>query len=494
MKRNIYVRIFCLVLIMIGTSRCEKLLEEEPKATISLGELNPVLLEQTIIGVYEPLTRARGRLWESRLGLYLELMGEYADGGASQKNASDYTNLLNSPNSIGDSWITIYEAVGKANLLISNLDANTTLDETIKTAANGEAHFIRALCYYNIVRVWGRVPLRLAPIVNSNDVELPLSDEADIYEAVIADLKIAEISLPATVPSAQAGRATSGAAKVMLADVYLTRKDYANARDKAKEVIDNKALYGYELEPSLATLYSPVLATNKEDVFSLKFSQFVNGGSFWASYWADSKAKAAGYSVTGNKFGGIISKAPLIAGWDDNDLRKQFSLYKTYIINGVVTNAEVEANNYDLRMGKYKDPNAPADTGNGNDFYFYRYVDALLIFAEAENKLNGPANAYDAINQVRRRAYGLSFTSPSAVADLSAGLTQTQFDDLVMRERGYEFIGECKRWFDMVRTDRVAQFVGEVRALIATPARKPIPTKYVFGIPDVELQNNPLAR
>jgi len=338
------------------------------------------------------------------------------------------------------------------------------------------------------------VPLRLKPIVNSNDVDLPLSDIPEIYDAVIKDLKIAEVNLPAQVPAANAGRATSGAAKVLLADVYLTLKDYANARDKAKEVIDNKATYGYDLEPSLATLYSPVLATNKEDVFSLKFSQVVGGGSFWASYWADSKAKLAGYSVTGNKFGGIMSKAPIIAGWDKNDLRKQFSLYNTYVINGVVTNAEVEANNYDLRMGKYKDPNAPADTGNGNDFYLYRYADALLIFAEAENKLNGPANAYDAINQVRRRAYGVSFTAPSALADLPAGLSQSQFDDLVLRERAYEFIGECKRWFDMVRTDKVAQILTEVRAAIPTPARKPIPTKFVFGIPDIEIQNNSLAR
>lgn len=493
MRLNIYL-LTALSFLLLSTTGCEDLLEEKPKATISLGDLNPVLLDQTIIGIYEPLTRSRGRLWESRLGLAIELMSEYADGGGSQKSYSDYNHVQNSPNIIAESWTTIYDAVGKANLLIANLDANTSLADEIKNKAYGEAYFVRALCYFNIARVWGKAPLRLKPIVNSNDVALPLSEVTEIYEAVIKDLKFAELNLPPTVPSAQAGRATAGAAKVMLADVYLTMKDYTNARDKAKEVIDNKALYKYELEPSLATLYSPTLPTNSEDVFSLKFSQVVEGGSFWASYWADSRAKAAGYSVSGNKFGGIISKAPLIQGWDQNDLRRKFSLYDSYIINGVVTKAEVDANNYDLRMGKYKDPNAPADTGNGNDFYFYRYADALLIFAEAENLLNGPANAYAAINQVRRRAYGLNLSVPSAVADLPAGLTQAQFDDMVLRERGYEFIGECKRWFDLVRKGKVEQFVSEVRAVITTPARKPTPSKYVFGIPDVELQNNPLAK
>jgi hypothetical protein len=197
--------------------------------------------------------------------------------------------------------------------------------------------------------------------------------------------------------------------------------------------------------------------------------------------------------VSGNKFGGIISVAPLIKNWDVKDLRRQFSLYDTYVINGATVKAEIETDIYDLRLGKYKDPNAPIDTGNGNDFYLYRYADVLLIFAEAENKLNGPAAAYDAINIVRRRAYGVSLDNPSALADLPAGLSQTAFDDMVFRERGYEFIGEAKRWFDMVRTGRAVQLITEVRGLIKQPIRKPTPSKLLFVLPDVELQNNPLA-
>jgi hypothetical protein len=72
-------------------------------------------------------------------------------------------------------------------------------------------------------------------------------------------------------------------------------------------------------------------------------------------------------------------------------------------------------------------------------------------------------------------------------------LSQSAFDDLVFRERGYEFIGEAKRWFDMVRTSRVTKLINEVNSVIKFPTRKPVPTKLVFGLPDVELQNNPLA-
>jgi hypothetical protein len=494
MKRNKIFFIICTIaLLTISNTGCKKLLKEEPKATATLGDLDATTLDQTIIGVYEPWTRSRGRLWESTVGLGLELMSEYADGGPSQVSWSNYNNLLTNQNALGSSWSTLYEAIGRANFLIASLDANTTLSDAVKKKAYGEAYFVRGYSYYFAVRVWGKVPLRLTPIMNASDVALALSPVSAIYDQVIADLKLAEADLPNTTSAP--GRATAGAAKTALADVYLTLGQYQNARDKAKEVMDNKATYGYDLEPSLATVYSPTLATNKEDVFSLKFSQIVDRGAFMASYWADSKAKAAGYSVSGNKFGGIVSAAPLIKGWDDNDLRKKFSLYNSYYINGVLTPAEVEKDIYDLRLGKYKDPDAPIDTGNGNDFYFYRYADVLLIFAEAENKINGAtAAAYNAINQVRRRAYGLPTGTPSATSDLPAGLSQSAFDDMVFRERGYEFIGEAKRWFDMVRTNRVAQMISGVSAVIKDPKRKPVPNKLLFALPDVEVQNNPLAQ
>lgn len=496
MKRySMFLAVMLLLMTTFLGTGCDKLLEENPKATITLGNLDPALLEQTVVGVYEPLTRSRGRLWESTIGLGFELMAEYADaGGSSQLSWSNYNNLNTSNTALNQPWTTLYEAIGRANSLIVTLDNSPGLSESDKKIAYGEAYFVRAICFYFAVRTFGKFPMRLKPILNSKDVLLASSDIPVIYDQIIKDLQEAEKVLPTTVPSAKAGRATAGAAKTALADVYLTRGDYANAKLKSKEVIDNKATYGYDLETSLSTVYSPTLPTNKEDIFSLKFAQVINQGNFMASYWADANAKAAGYSISGNKFGGITSNAPLIKNWDNNDLRKKFSLYNSYLINGVLTPASLDAD-YDFRMGKYKDPNAPIDTGNGNDLYFYRFADVLLIFAEADNKINhGPTTeAYDAINQVRRRAYGLPLNTPSNVSDLPTGLNEQDFDDLVFRERGYEFIGEFKRWFDMVRTNRVTKLINEVRANLPRPNRKPVPSRLTFMMPDVEVLNNPLA-
>jgi hypothetical protein len=485
MKR---IKIYYLfIVVALGIMGCDDLLKEEPKAQIVLAELSPTLLEQTIIGAYEPWTRSRGRLWESTVGIGFEMMGEYGDGGTSQVGWSNYTNLMLNPNSMSQPWTTLYEAIGRSNLLIAALDADKNLSDDLKNRGYGEARFIRAISYYFAVRVWGRVPMRLQPIANSDDTAMPLSEVSAIYSQIISDLEYAESVLPATVPASQAGRATQGAAKVAIADIYLTLSDFQNARDKAKEVMDNKATYGYDLEPSLETLYSPTLPTNKEDVFSLKFVQAIQQGSFLASYYADNRAQQAGLSVTGLRFGGA-NNAPLIANWDKRDLRRKLNIYDSLVINGVKVKANlVTGMNY--FFGKYKDPGAPQDTGNGNDFYFYRYADVLLIFAEAENKLNGPtADAYEAINKVRRRGYGVNLNAPSAVADLPAGLSQTEFDDLVFRDRGYEFMAECKRWFDLVRTNRAATYIGAVNN-----TRKPVPTAFLFPLPDVELQNNPLA-
>ncbi len=95
---------------------------------------------------------------------------------------------------------------------------------------------------------------------------------------------------------------------------------------------------------------------------------------------------------------------------------------------------------------------------------------------------------------VRRRAYGLPINIPSGVADLPAGLSLTAFDDLAFRERGYEFIGECKRWSGAVRTNRVTQTIKDRNSAIAIFSnRKPVLAKTLFGLPDVELVNNPLA-
>lgn len=478
--------IIILVAILVSFTGCKKQLEENPPARFAVTNLNPSVLNALVVGAYEPMVRSRGRLWESTLGIVVEGLGEYCRilSTNTNTNFANY-NFTAYFDNMASTWTTFYEAIGKCNLLLQTIENDNQMAVADKQIAKGEALFIRATCYYWLVRLWGRVPMRLTPIQSSNDVGLPLSSIEAIYAQITKDLQFAETVLPDKVSSAQAGRATAGAAKATLADIYLTLKDYQNARTKAKEIIDNKATYGYELVTDLPTLYSPTAATNAEDVFSLKFAQISGYGSFLPAYAAEDRAKAAGLAARGLFFMGV-KKVPLVRDWDTRDKRRSFNLLDSVTISGVKVPAHL-TDGYDYFFAKYQDPNASDEVGAGNDFYLYRYADALLIYAEAENQLNGPtAAAYDAINQVRRRAYGVPLTAASALADLPSGLSKQQFDDLIFRERGYEFFFEDKRWFDMQRTGRVAD--------LATAAGKPVPALRYLIIPSVEVSNNPALR
>ncbi|GAA4433091.1 RagB/SusD family nutrient uptake outer membrane protein [Ravibacter arvi] len=496
---NHFLRFGWLLSLLLGSYGCDNLLEEKPKATIVLAGLTPETLDQAIIGAYEPLTRSRGRLWESSFSQALNMMSEYFDGGTLGGfgySNYQYLNPAVVTSALDPAWTTLYEAIGKANTIIATLDENKTLTEAQKNVGYAEAKFIRALGYYTAVRVWGKVPLRVRPIQSADDVHLAVSEIADIYKQIVEDLKAAEVALPDRVPSAKAGRATAGAAKTALAEVYLTLGDFQNARDKAREVLDKKALYGYELEQDFVSIFSPTAATNKEDIFSLKFSQIIDRGTFIPTHYADANAKAAGFALRSLLAGGVMSWAPLIRDWDPADLRFQFSVYDSYLLNGVRTPVAIASQlaYFDRLMGKFRDPNAPIDTGGGTDFYLWRFADVLLIFAEADNQVNGPTTeALEAVNQVRRRGYGLPVTTASKTVDLPSTLTKQAFDEMVFRERGYEFVGECKRWFDMVRTKRVDVVLEGVRmAKPANAARKATPVSNFFPMPDTERQTNNL--
>lgn len=485
MKTPLYLS---LLFILCTFFACEDMafIQEDPKSDYALTGVNEEVLEGLVLGTYEPLSRSRGRLWESIYGSVVELMGEYALSGSSSFNVfAEYNVAAMSQTDLSAMWTTFYAAIGRANFLIQSLEGNDILSDEVRNKAIAEASFVRAVCYYQLVRCWGRVPLRLKPVTDADNIGVPLAEVEAIYGQIIADLQFAETYLPLSVPSSQAGRATSGAAKTMLADVYLTLGDFANARTMAAAVMNSRDEFAYALEPSLEVLYSPTAPTNAEDIFSIKFAQIRAQGNFLPAYAHDDRAKAAGLAARGLRRFSTYKTVPLIRDWDDQDLRKSWNLYDSITIDGerLKANTLLEG---DYLFGKYRDPDAPEETAAGNDFYLYRYADVLLIFAEAENQLNGPtAEAYEAINQVRRRAYGEAVDRPSDLADLPDGLSKNEFDELLFRERGYEFFFECKRWFDLKRTGKVNEFVQ------ASGIKSPPSQGTLWPIPNVEIANNP---
>lgn len=474
------IKYIILFLLFSSTSfcGCDNFLEEDPQSLVVIDVLDEDIVESLIIGMYEPLTRSRGRLWESHWGRTLLLLEEHAHSRSGLEDVANY-NFSASPLMINAGWATIYESISGANTIIKLVNGSDDLDGDVITKATAEAEFVRAFCYFQLVRLYGEVPLRLTPIESADDANIPLSTVDVIYKQIISDLKDAATHL--SLQTDNAGRATSIAAQTMLADVYLTLGEYDKALSITSEIIENHESYGCNLISSFKTLYSPTASTNDEDIFSLKFSRVVSQGSFLAAYEAPLSYPEVA-AVRAFEDAGADSEAPLLRDWDENDLRKAFNIYNTATVDGELISIDM-AGDYTHLYGKQRDPEEPEETASGIDYYMYRYADVLLIFAETENLINGPTDAaYEAINKVRRRGYGLDFDVASFEADLPAGLTQDEFDNMVFRERGYEFMFEGKRWFDLIRTGRWQTII--------PAAGKDLPTTLYWPFPESEILYN----
>ena len=309
------------------------------------------------------------------------------------------------------------------------------------------------------------------------DQNLKRSTVDEVYTQIIADLTIAEAGLPDKTP--QGGRATLWAAKSVLADVYFFQGKYAEVCNKAKEVIASGkfSLVEAAVANDFDKLYGPDISTTTEEVFHLKYTKQSSTGNGYPFLYLHPNAKLFG----GTCFYVCYSKSdnPFIQAWDANDLRKtynfisigDFGLGATAILNK-----------------KFFDPKATASNGSSNDYPMYRYADVLLLYAEAASRAAGgpTADALDALNQVRRRAYGKNTKTPSSVDFKLSDYTASTFADLVIQERGYETMFEGKRWFDLKRLGK-----DKFRAIIKGVKGKDVADKnFLWPIPTLELNYN----
>ncbi|MFA6404201.1 MAG: RagB/SusD family nutrient uptake outer membrane protein [Salinivirgaceae bacterium] len=349
-----------------------------------------------------------------------------------------------------------YRAIINANAITENFKYTQANKSEIDNLV-GQAYFIRALSYFYLVRSWGEIPLFTTI---SADPEIQKSPIADVYDLLIGDLKQAEILLPDD--QADVGRPKKGAAKALLAKVYLTKagwplKDqasYALAAEKAKEVIDNKAKWGYGLLPDCNSIWLRAFDNSEESVFALQYDKNVGDGTH-ANHILG-KASIADYEE---------------GGWDDffceltffnefpEGLRKDATFRTKFITKNHDTIDYKDSRTRHPYYAKFRDGAVNDATPWISEYHtaaayaLMRYAEVLLIYAEAQAQAYGAdASAYDAINQVRKRA-GLD--------DLPQGMSAQDFANAVIDERGWELAGEGQRWYDLLRTEQVATVVNK---------------------------------
>ncbi|MGM9507252.1 MULTISPECIES: RagB/SusD family nutrient uptake outer membrane protein [Larkinella] len=368
-------------------------------------------------------------------------------------------------------WSDGYRGIYRCNAIIDR-SAGVTMNEDQKKRIVGEAKFLRALMYFNLVRVFGDVPLVVQEVVDPQEgYNYGRTPVADVYAQIIQDLTDAEGVLDVSYTGANVGRATRGAAKSLLGKVYLTQRRYAEAAAKLKEVIDAGT---YDLLPSYASVFQASAKNHKESIFDVQYKKgSIGEGSGFANTYAPENSGNAVIQFGGG--GNNQPTADMIAAYEPGDLRKDVSLATSY------TNASGVRVDYNF-VRKYRD--APVISGDSEDNWpVLRYADVLLMYAEALNETGNTAQALPFLNRIRQRA-GLA-----AKTATDAG-TQAAMRLALEQERRIELAFEGHRWFDLVRTGRALPVLRAKAAAIGIQTNL-TENNLVFAIPQSQIDINP---
>lgn len=362
----------------------------------------------------------------------------HRDNNTYQQYQFDNLTVAGSSAPVQNFWRDCYQAIMYTNMVITRIFGSQVPDAARKVIVS-EARFIRALTYFNMVRIYGGVPLYSEEISNLNAVyETKRSSVDEVYDFIISDLIAAQNidSERSEQQNASAkGRATSAAVKALLGKVYLHRHDYANAVTTLTDVIENS---GYTLI-DLDDLYNPDTPVNDEVIFAINYERVGGQNNPFAYNFLPKYSRGILPDITsGDNGDGVYNlEDNIVAGFDKtND--KRFAL-----IDSAETLSGADLIKF-YYTKKYLDEGAVVGTGtpyySASDFIFLRFADVLLMCADAVNQSDNTAGAYPYINAVRTRA---------GLGDLPGGLTKSQMNDALAAERQKEFIGEADRWFDL---------------------------------------------
>ena len=391
--------------------------------------------QQAINGAYAPLRGLYGgangawAMGELRSDNTTYKYNSNDRGTISAEFVKDFTDDSSNPVP-ANKYYSNYTVIARVNQILDQIDA-ISFDANVKNNIKGQAYFLRAFAYFDLVQYFGSVPLHLKSVTTLNETSLPLSTVDEVYTQIVADAKQAASLLP-NKATQEAGRVTSGSANTLLGNVYIVQKKWAEAETALK------AVSGYSLLPGYADVFDPAKKNNAESIFEIQFKEGPDGfaSNFFYTFLAQPISAAEVTAVTGipevarTIEGYNIPTPDIIAAYEANDLRKAASI-GTLAANGV---------NYPY-IKKYAHPHALTNNTN-DDWPVYRYAEVLLFLAEATNEQSRPADALVYLNQVRLRA-GLGNSTASG---------QPAVRDAILQERRIELAFENKRWLDLVRS------------------------------------------
>lgn len=401
-------------------------------------------LEGAIIGIYDELQSSDQ--YGAKFMTLMEVRGDNVkndNSGASGGITYQIEVFTETPanSNLSGAWLSLYKTIYRCNLVLQNMEKVQMTDEQRNQIA-GQASFIRALCYFNLVRLWGAVPVitKTQTVAEARNNKRATVDE--VYDLIIKDLNVAK-KLPEVWTESERGRATSYAAHALLAKVYLYMKNY-------QEVVDELApvMVAIEEGRNLALVPMPQtfpndLKTSKDIIFAV---QYLKGG--------------VGESVHQNN------------RYRNNDNGNIISLEQTEFESDADNRKKLVApTGSGKRPGKFDAPATNNETSA--DFPVLRCAEVMLMYAEAANELaDSPVqNALNALNAIRKNA-----NLPEKM--LTDFPTKELFRQAVYKERRLELALECDRWFDIVRTGQMATVFPGIAAY-----------RQFYPVPQAEIEN-----
>jgi starch-binding outer membrane protein, SusD/RagB family len=372
-------------------------------------------------------------------------------------------------------WNTLYEGVKRANVVIEKVPL-IAMEETLKNRNVGEAKFLRGLFYFDLVRAWGGVPI---VTTTTPGLDQTRATKEAVYDLIEADLLSAIETLPekSQLAAADIGRATKGAARGLLAKVYLFQNDFVNAEKYVLEVINSGQ--GYVLEANFEDANSENGKHGVESLFeigALPFENIIQGGNQYAN--------VQGVRGTPNRGWGFNRPSQdLQNSFEPNDPRLDATvIYLGEVLDGVTIAGDgstpdetLDANGNVIEVECYNQkvwtPGENVPTQFNHNRRILRYADVLLMAAEASNENNKPAQALLYLNQVRARARA---GNPAILPDV-ADTNQASLREIIFNERRHELAMEGHRFWDLIRTGRAVTELGPLGFVAGKHELLPIP-------------------
>ena len=495
------IKICCIAIIAIAVSlfSCKRsFVDLTPKGQF-LSENYYADKDQAfaaLVAVYDIMRKNSGS-FENMLALMNAGSDDHYAGGGGPTDGNQlqvFSNYTLTPNSMaGSYWNDHYQGIFRANVLLSKLP-DVPMDDNLKTRFAAEAKALRAYYYFNLVRMFKNIPLLLAPLTATNIYDVTQATPGDVYAQIEKDLTESSAVLPITLPAAELGRFTKGAAKALLGKVYLYENKKTEAAAQLADVNGptpgGTSSYGYKLLTNFSDLWLPANKFNTESIFEEAHTNL--GRSTWGNWGSSSDEGNSFAQMVGPR--SYIKKVPTApdiypAGWS-------FSVITQSLYDFIKTDPRFNATVFDAAALKtagqidytpgYQNtgyflmkflPRASDVTTLGGttelnflqDTYIIRLADTYLMEAEA---LGGTGARAQALLDAVRARVGLASVPVSM---------QT-----IKNERRAELAGEGHRWFDLVRWGDAATVLSS-RGFVQGKNE-------IFPIPSRELQGTKLVQ